>query len=93
MIIEEMIEILQAYKKGMTIQQKWEDGMWHDIPPKALQPFRWNWHDFEYRIKPAERKAREWTLVLDGTGDVVEVPHGTRMAELQRVRVREVLSE
>ncbi len=46
--VDEMIEVLQAFKAGKVIQFK-NGGTWDDL----LEP-GWNFHDTKYRVKPKE---------------------------------------
>jgi len=50
MTIQDMIDILQAYKSGKKIQYKTRFGPWKDIDVPA-----WNFTRYEYRIKPEPR--------------------------------------
>lgn len=46
--IQEKIAVMQAFAEGREVQLKsWCNGDWKDCPNP-----RWNWHDFDYRIKP-----------------------------------------
>lgn len=50
MTIDEMIEVLQAAKRGETIQLREKDcSQWRDENPL------WNFYRFEYRVKPKPR--------------------------------------
>lgn len=50
MTIDEMIEVLQAAKRGETIQLREKDYVqWRDEEPL------WNFCKFEYRVKPKPR--------------------------------------
>jgi len=66
MTTEEMISILESWRDGKDIQQL-QNGKWVDIrrSPATLEPWQWNWWNFDYRIKPVERKSREWILSPD----------------------------
>ena len=58
MEIDDMIEVLQAYKKGKQIQYRNTrlDGDWVD--PETRSPV-WQFYEFEYRVKP---EPREWYM-------------------------------
>jgi len=62
MTTEEMIKVLEAYREGEKIQfREIPRGPWIncDLPG-------WDFVDYEYRIKPAERKPREWWINFGG---------------------------
>jgi len=70
MTTEEMIAVMQAYQRGETAQyrlrgdgEEWTD-MDRCIPGNTFRP---NFGKCDYRIKPAERKPREFTVgLIDG---------------------------
>lgn len=46
MTTKEMIEVMQAYEDGKTLQT-FTCGTWVDVECPA-----WNWYEYDYRIKP-----------------------------------------
>ena len=63
--IDHMIAVLQASKKGKTIQSRYrshESSDWIDVAGSNT----WDWYIFDYRIKPAEpcRVWRNWYPAL-----------------------------
>ena len=62
MTTEEMITVMQASLRGEKIQFHDVDAR-HDIWEDCLCEPSWAWNKVEYRIKPAERKPREWWLI------------------------------
>lgn len=51
MSINEMIEILNAYKEGKQIECRFKDRTMRDSWSYIQKP-DWNWALYEYRIKP-----------------------------------------
>lgn len=97
MTTEEMIAVMQHYANGGAVQMK-EDrsGTWVDVNTPL-----WCWGETQYRIKPAERKAREWWLITAADGDEVTVTDAwdakptifDKKSYQSVVHVREVLSD
>jgi len=47
--LEEMIAVMQAAKDGAEIEIKGYSGLWNNANPP-----RWDWVNYDYRIKPVE---------------------------------------
>lgn len=94
-----MIEVIQAHKEGKQIQGR--SGLTNEWISLDSDEISWNFSINTYRIKPEEKKPREFALALskDGhvlggstgwfPGQLVSYPIG-EIAE-QVIRVREVL--
>lgn len=57
--IDRMVTVMQAFKEGKAIQRRHRNRSaieenWRDAP----EP-RWDWFEFDYRVKPAEPR-RVW---------------------------------
>ena len=63
MTVDQMIEVLTAYKAGKKIQMFWQ-GSWGDCGPHEPA---WNFKDFIYRVKP-EPKVIWVNEYADGSG-------------------------
>lgn len=99
---DEMIAILQAYKEGKEIEfldMKNPDEGWHPIPGMKwnFSLDRWNFARHKYRIKPDQRKPREWViyeaygrfLAYEPETSVLHAPDGSSVRIV--CRAREVL--
>lgn len=53
MSTKEMIEVMKAYEQGLKIEYKYKDS--NDTWERTIEP-AWNWHSFDYRIKPYQRE-------------------------------------
>lgn len=98
MNINEMIEILQAYKEGENIQAKYKGGssFWGVID----NPPTWNFEEYDFRVKP---EPREFYVNLYGGSDIhISLTEddaekgktgmsGRVRTDVETIRVREVL--
>lgn len=86
----EMIAVIQAHKEGKTLEFRYkrEGGYWE--APRS-QEFGWDFHAFDYRVKP---EPREWTLRRSCSDhrmyDDALAEH--RCPHCEIIRVREVLN-
>ena len=73
--IDEMIEVMQAYKNGEQIEFCYTDEVikvWQDTNGKPL----WNWGDTDYRVKPKPKyvpfeTAEEFIIAQRNKGNVI----------------------
>ena len=63
MTVDQMIEVLTAYKAGKKIQMHWR-GKWDDCGPHEPD---WDFQQFNYRVKP-EPKVIWVNEYADGSG-------------------------
>ena len=61
MTTEEMIEVMQAYTRGETIEVS---GKGADDWSEIKHPL-WDWNSFEYRVRPKNRKFEEGDKVIE----------------------------
>ena len=54
MTTKEMIEVMQAYEEGKTVE-----ALINDRWIVAEHP-SWNWNNYEYRIAPPDKFSAEW---------------------------------
>ncbi len=91
---DEMIAVIQAHKDGKQIQCLCKHpGAYHEWADLQTKPV-WDFHRFDYRIKPEEKNPREWfvavsSIVLDSVR--VVNPDDCELKSEKLVRVREVL--
>ena len=74
--IDHMIAVLQASKKGKTIQSRhrsYESSDWIDVAGSNM----WDWYMFDYRIKPAEPR-RIWLNLYPTAGCLSAVCYDSR---------------
>ena len=81
-----VIEVMTAAKNGRQIQFRVNG---HDKWNKAEDPC-WNWEHFDYRIAPDSKPAREWKVMVNGAGSIVDVT-GLSINGCEIITVREVL--
>ena len=72
MTIDEMIEVMEAFKRGEEIEFRLRLtlGSWG----KETAPI-WNWDEFDYRIKPKPKQTvtiEKWLCEVDGRYEVRE---------------------
>lgn len=61
---DEIIEVVRAHKEGKQIECiPRGEGRWKETFFEG-KPISWNFHLFDYRVKPEPRKPREWILNL-----------------------------
>ncbi len=66
---DEMIAVIQAHKDGKQIQRRFNGAgsfPWEDLKVGDY----WNFTDWDYRIKPEEKKPRELVVVIDDCGKI-----------------------
>ena len=91
MTTDEMIEVIRAKARGEAIQIRNNiSGLWHDCG--LLNPC-FNFDGFDYRIKPPERKAREFWINTRTFEAERYAPHGRANKWDDFIHVREVLPE
>ena len=97
MEIQEMIDVLEAYKSGKVIQFKDYMGLW-----QTVRPPQFNFGSNEYRIKPEPREwyMRKWednvdevTLHVTRTSAVTAFPrsNNTHGKSFEVIKVIEVI--
>jgi hypothetical protein len=59
---DEMIEVLTAYRDGKAVQ--FWDTFFNDWLDVGQNCSAFNFHHFKYRIKPEQKKPREWHIDL-----------------------------
>lgn len=90
MTIDEKIEVLQAYKRGETIQICYPGNVWKDIDSPEF-----NFKEFKYRVKP--KPLEVWANVYNDSSISVFYKQ-KELAETQRriggrtVHLREVVA-
>lgn len=61
--------VMIAFAEGKEIQFKGrneDERKWMTVPDPT-----WRFHEFDYRVKPEERKPREWTVWINEKEDIV----------------------
>lgn len=102
MTIDQMIEVMQAYKDGKRVEMRGRyahpDSKWTDSTVPAPT---WDFPNYKYRIKP---EPKEFLVVVDKNGQVVGgcnnnfrpgqvlvYRHDGKLSDVTVVKVREVL--
>lgn len=68
---EKSIQVMEAYTAGKQIQVRSRkspptENEWEDVEGRYGHTPAWNWQDFDYRVKPAEKPKPKEYWVLEG---------------------------
>ena len=86
---DEMIAVIQAHKRGETIQVRYKNGTskWKDDPNPVFQ-----FQTHFYRVK---RNPKEWNLAVNSSGTLFlsSTLNGESTGDLKPILVREVIQD